>query len=239
MIGVLGAAAVLGGAMAGIGLPAVPVEAAQAPSLVQATSKPSPRAGAGYLVGAAFNEPSAFGLEGTDLFVANLGGSITEVDASTGAIVRVISGLAYHFDEPKSLGLSGGDLFVANYAPGSGQLLRTERQRLGHRDRCIDGGAREGYLGQAVRLGGASGRDIDGGPPLCGGRHWAFSHRGQRLDRGAREGRLGPSYRFDEPGALALMGTDLFVANYGSAKITELDASTGALIKVISARSTS
>jgi hypothetical protein len=42
VIGVLGAAAVLGGAMAGIGLPAVPVEAAQVPSLVQATTKPSP-----------------------------------------------------------------------------------------------------------------------------------------------------------------------------------------------------
>jgi hypothetical protein len=70
----------------------VPVEAAQVPSLVQATSKPSPPAGAGYLVGAGFNEPSAFALEGADLFVANLGGSITEVDASTGAVVRVISG---------------------------------------------------------------------------------------------------------------------------------------------------
>jgi hypothetical protein len=57
VIGVLGAAAVLVGAMAGIGLPAVPVEAAKAPSLVQATSKPSPPAGAGYLVGAGFNEP--------------------------------------------------------------------------------------------------------------------------------------------------------------------------------------
>ena len=120
MIGLLGAAAVLGGAMAGIGLPAVPVEAAQAQSLVQATSKPRPTAGAGYLVGAGFNKPSAFALEGTDLFVANLGGSITEVDASTGAIVRVISGPGYHFDEPKSLGLGGGDLFVANYTPGSG-----------------------------------------------------------------------------------------------------------------------
>jgi len=50
----------------------------------------------------------------SDLFVANLGGSITEVDASTGAIVRVISGPAYHFDQPKSVGVTGNDLFVAN-----------------------------------------------------------------------------------------------------------------------------
>ena len=49
----------------------------------------------------------------------------------------------------------------------------------------------------------------------------------------------GPKYHFDEPGAIALMGTDLFVANYGSAKITEVDASTGALVRVISGRSTS
>lgn len=42
---------------------------------------------------AVFTVPAAFALRGADLFVANWNGSsVTELDASTGALVRVISG---------------------------------------------------------------------------------------------------------------------------------------------------
>ena len=39
---------------------------------------------------ASFRNPSAIVLDGADLSVANSGNSVTELDASTGALVRVI-----------------------------------------------------------------------------------------------------------------------------------------------------
>jgi hypothetical protein len=54
-------------------------------------------------------------LRGSDLFVANGGNnSLTEIDASTGALVRVVSGPAYQFDEPSAMVRDGNNLFVAN-----------------------------------------------------------------------------------------------------------------------------
>ena len=43
-------------------------------------------------------------------------GSITELNASTGALVRVLSAPEYHFDVPDAVTLSGPYLFVANLA---------------------------------------------------------------------------------------------------------------------------
>ena len=42
------------------------------------------------------------------------GGSVTEVNASTGAAVRVISEPTGRFELPDALALRGDDLFVAN-----------------------------------------------------------------------------------------------------------------------------
>jgi hypothetical protein len=73
-----------------------------------------------------FNSPDAMVLDGDDLFVANFGGaapltgSLTELDASTGRPVRVISSFYYQFDYPDALVapdamvLDSGDLFVAD-----------------------------------------------------------------------------------------------------------------------------
>ena len=40
------------------------------------------------------------------------------------------------------------------------------------------------------------------------------------------------SYGFEEPVAAAVSGPNLFVANYDGSSVTELDASTGALVRV-------
>jgi hypothetical protein len=61
-------------------------------------------------------------LAGGHLFVANGGvggGSLTEVNASTGALVRAISGPAYKFSDATAMALAGGHLFVANEYGGS------------------------------------------------------------------------------------------------------------------------
>ncbi len=74
-------------------------------------------------------------VSGDDLFVANyiggrsvfaVGGSITEVNVSSGNLVRVISGKAYGFDHPIAMALFGEDLFVANNPVAGGGGWVTE-----------------------------------------------------------------------------------------------------------------
>jgi hypothetical protein len=43
-----------------------------------------------------------------------------------------------------------------------------------------------------------------------------------------------PAYKFNEPQGMAVAGDDLFVGNGGGNSVTELDASTGALVRVLS-----
>ena len=48
-----------------------------------------------HVLGWGFSTPDAMAVAGGDLFVANYnGGSVTEVNASTGALVKVVSGPA-------------------------------------------------------------------------------------------------------------------------------------------------
>jgi hypothetical protein len=62
-------------------------------------------------------------LSGTDLFVSNSdidgNGWLTEIDASTGALVRTISGQAYRFSFPCALAIKGTHLFVVDTGSGS------------------------------------------------------------------------------------------------------------------------
>jgi hypothetical protein len=50
----------------------------------------------------------------------------------------------------------------------------------------------------------------------------------------------GPAYKFNDPVAMAVAGSDMFVANLGNSEtgagssVTELHASTGALVRVVS-----
>ena len=61
---------------------------------------------------------SLLAVAGPDLFVANgpgtSRGSVTEVDATTGALVRVLSAQKYAFSGPSALAVVGPDLFVAS-----------------------------------------------------------------------------------------------------------------------------
>jgi hypothetical protein len=49
----------------------------------------------------------------------SVSGSVTEIEASTGALVRVLSGSEYQFDYPDAMAVAGTDLFVANNSGGS------------------------------------------------------------------------------------------------------------------------
>ncbi len=45
---------------------------------------------------------------------SSLGSSLTELDTSTGAVVRTVQKDAGHLDDPSSLAVDGSDLWVAN-----------------------------------------------------------------------------------------------------------------------------
>ena len=67
-----------------------------------------------------FDDPDAISSDGTDVWVANgEGNSVTELDASTGALVQVLSASSYGFDDPGAISSDGADVWVANGAGNS------------------------------------------------------------------------------------------------------------------------
>jgi hypothetical protein len=69
-----------------------------------------------------FNQPAAITSDGSDLFVANASGSVTEMRSSNGALVRVISGAKYHFVNPIAIDASGSTILVLNAGRPSGLI---------------------------------------------------------------------------------------------------------------------
>jgi DNA-binding beta-propeller fold protein YncE len=73
-----------------------------------------------------FKSPIAIDSDGTHVWVANTGGySVTELSATTGALVQVISGSSYGFVGPYAISSDGSDVWVANYAEQSVSVFPT------------------------------------------------------------------------------------------------------------------
>ena len=86
------------------------------------------------VLGWGFYYPLGIGSDGTHVWVVNSGGnSVTELSASTGALVKVISGSSFKFNDPSAIALGrhprlGGEL----------------RWPVGDRAHRIDGSVRQG-----------------------------------------------------------------------------------------------
>jgi hypothetical protein len=183
------------------------------------------------------------------VFVASAySGSITEIDASTGAVLRVIPDSRFGPDAPRAMFVDGPDLFVAD---GYGGALTELDVASGAVVRVISGGEYDFVGPYAIA---AYGPDLlvgDAGSGTTGSPSYV-------TEVDAATGALvrvvtGPRYHFYGPGAMALDGQDLFVLNDGSpasggtltpppttpstssaGSLTEIDATTGALVRVIS-----
>jgi hypothetical protein len=111
----------------GLGCCAALLVLAQATSPAAAkpvTSKVQPGRTGVRVLGWGLYEPDALASSGSDLFAANFAGnSVTEVSASTGALVRVIHGPSFKFGFPDAVAVSGSDLFVAN---GGGESITVQ-----------------------------------------------------------------------------------------------------------------
>jgi hypothetical protein len=73
-----------------------------------------------------FSAPVAVAAYDTDLFVANAGGSVSEVSALDGSAVRVIAGPGYGFSNPVAIAVSGSTLLVLNSGGSGGSGSITE-----------------------------------------------------------------------------------------------------------------
>jgi hypothetical protein len=161
---------------------------------------------------------------GDDLFVGNgSGSSVTELDASTGALVRVLSSPAYKFSYPQAMAVAGRDLFVANATGNSVTELDAST-----------GALVKVLSGPAYKFNGPEATAVAGDDLFVGNGGGSSVTELDAFTGALVKVLSGPAYKFNEPQGMAVAGGDLFVANGDGNSVTELDASTGALVRVLS-----
>ena len=156
------------------------------------------------------------------------GGWLSEFDAATGALIRIVAGQRYALTDPVALAVDGNSLWVAD---GNGDTLTEINATTGALIRVI-AGQRYGLADPAAIA-------------VGGGHVWAVSAGANSVTEiDAATGALirvidAPRYRLDTtvyPPAIAVAGNRVWVTGGNSDALTEIDATTGALIRVISAR---
>jgi streptogramin lyase len=174
-----------------------------------------------------FTTPFAIADDGTHVWVANQeGNSVTELDASNGALVTVISGSNYEFKSLDGIAADGTHVWVTD----EGSQSVTELN------------ASDGSLVQVL-----SASRYDFGSPYgiaADSTHvWVTNQGGNSItELNASDGSLvqvlsAASYGFDGPTGIADDGTHIWVTNASGNSITELNASNGTLVQVLSAAS--
>jgi len=61
-----------------------------------------------------FNNPVAVAVDGTSIWIANEVNSVTELDATTGTLIRVLAGPRYKFRVPTAITTDGAHVWVTN-----------------------------------------------------------------------------------------------------------------------------
>ena len=175
------------------------------------------------------NGPGAMVLDQGDLFVgtnlfvvkgsgSDVEGSLTEVRASTGALVRVVSGARYQwFDTPSAMLADGPELFVASGAffGRTGSVTEVD---------ASTGALVKVSYGARYRLDAPVAMVLRGSDLFV-----ANGGNNSLTEIDASTGALvrvvsGPAYQFDEPSAMVRDGNNLFVANQDGSSVTKLPA---------------
>ena len=159
-------------------------------------------------------------VDGADLFVTNwFNNSVTELNASTGVLVRVISGSAYRFNFPSAIVVSGTDLFVANDLDNEGNTYPNSPPELdvstGTVEKVISAPAYG--LDEPVAL-------LLDGAPARSERVRRFADKFNASTDAVVRVVSGPLYRFAGPCALVLRGSNLFVLNGAGGSVTEVQS---------------
>jgi DNA-binding beta-propeller fold protein YncE len=179
-----------------------------------------------------FNAPVALAAQGTHVWVADScngdwvyncnGGSVTELDAATGALVQVLKRPSYQFSHPRAVAADGTHVWVANY----GNSVTEMDAATGALVQVLKGPRYQFSHPRAVAADGTHVWVADN----CNG-SWVANCNGHSVtELDAATGALvqvlnEPRYQFNGPSAVATDGTHLWVANSDGDSVTEFPAS--------------
>ena len=171
-----------------------------------------------------FDAPSAITSDGAHVWVANCvicdGGSVTELSATSGRLIRVIQESRYQIYAPDAIASDGSHVWVAN-------CVGCVTGQVGA-DSVTELAARSGRLIRVIH--GARYRFNGPDSIASDGAHVWVANGGESVtELSAISGRLirmvrGPKYQFNAPSAVALVGPDVWVANVSSNSVTEFPA---------------
>lgn len=198
------------------------------------------------------NNPSAVAVQGSTVWVGNLGttskgnftglGSITELNASTGAVIKTIAGTNNGITYPVSIAVSDPYVWILDggYKGGLGGITRIDT-RTGN---------------SLTRSGGSFGFERPASIAVSGSHVWVLNnpYRGplsvveiNASDVSLARKLSGPQYDFGRyisqlgyrPQGIAAAGNRVWVANphggvSGLGSVTEINAKTGAVVRVLS-----
>jgi hypothetical protein len=195
-----------------------------------------------------FVTPIALAVTNEHVWVVNDGvkgnsrgtGSITELNARNGALVRVITVGAARFDNPAAIAISGSRVWVTSLQTSSdGGLVTDLDESDGSITRIVDGFGDffDGPVAVAAR-----GNDV--WIVSSGVKNYYGDGRGvgSVTELNASTGQVvriitAQNAPFDEPTSIAISGSHVWVANLDYSSIVELNASTGAVVRLIRANS--
>lgn len=171
-----------------------------------------------------FSHPDAVTSSGADVWVANYDNTVTELNESTGAVVRILSATSYGFDHPDAICADGTHVWVAN----GGQEDGTSVTEINEAN------------GALVQVLAAANYEINGPDAISsdGKNVWVANDGslvGTVTEIDATTGALvqvlqAPTYDFVNLTAISSDGAHVWVAGYNGT-ITELSASTGAFVQ--------
>ena len=195
-----------------------------------------------------FVTPIALAVSDSHVWIVNEGvrgdrrgtGSITELNANSGALIRVIKVRAAHFDNPAAIAIGGRHVWVSNLETSSaGGSITDIDERRGSITRVVS--SLGDYFDGPVAIA-AQGNDV-----------WIVSSGvknyygngqgvGSVTELNATTGTVvriitAQDVPFDEPSAIVVRGNHVWVANLDYSSIVELNSSNGSLVRFIQANS--
>jgi hypothetical protein len=170
----------------------------------------------GYL----FAQPVAITRSGANLFVANAQGSVSEMNSSSGKLVRVIKGAKYHLVNPVSITSSGDTILVLNAGHGATGSITEISARTGALVRTISGASFALDNPAAFTVSGSDVFVADEGNN---------SVTEVNVANGALV-RVVSGEGLDAPDGIAVQSGNIWVADNASSAATEISVATGAAV---------
>lgn len=176
----------------------------------------------------AFDQPTALAVAGDNVFVTNsAGNTVTEFSAHNRALVQVLSDTSYGFDDPLGVAFDGTNLWVTNsaaqtvteIAPETGAVVAVLSSPDGYFPMIGPVVTGDGYVFVISPPG--SSPMVTQITPSTGTANWMMCNTN------------GP-YLFNNPESAVVTGSNLWVVNEGGNSLTEMDASSGALLQTVS-----